>query len=313
MGETAGEGAELPLERRVTVDRYFWPPPPVPMFGRADVICIDPVGRHIEIVDYKNGSGVIVGVRDNPQLLYYTAGVLAGLADAARKEGLSASDLTIELLRLTVVQPNARTQEKIRSWDVSTLDVLMWVDDVLVPAVRACEQPDAPYVSGSWCRFCPVAQSCPRLLEDAQAAARQAFSAIAPMDLENPATLSNILTIAENAERWITAAREYCFGQMNTGAIDVPGWGLVPKRAVRQWVNPEGMLANLRGLAEIDPRVRLDDYQDIKMRSPAQVEKSIGKKQPDIWKLLANNIESKSSGLRIARVGDTLDDTEILL
>lgn len=51
-----GEVAPL-VEQTVSVDLYFPPeaPPPVPMFGRADVQFVTP--GLLEIIDYKNGSG----------------------------------------------------------------------------------------------------------------------------------------------------------------------------------------------------------------------------------------------------------------
>ena len=62
-------------ELTVHLDNYFSNKPPVRMFGRTDVVLLG--GPALEIVDYKNGSGIIVDPHRNPQMLYYAAGVVA--------------------------------------------------------------------------------------------------------------------------------------------------------------------------------------------------------------------------------------------
>jgi hypothetical protein len=87
----------------------------------------------------------------------------------------------IDRVRLTVVQPRIDPDHPIKSWDTSALDVELWVDAVLIPAVRAASEPDAPLVPGDWCRFCPAARVCPRLEEAAMEAAQNTFEPIPPI------------------------------------------------------------------------------------------------------------------------------------
>jgi hypothetical protein len=139
-------------------------PPLEPLFGRADVVLLG--DNAVEIVDYKNGRGVLVQAQDNMQLYYYAAGAL------------KVSDppvAPIEWVRLTIVQPNATTREKIRTIRIPTIDLLLWIDDVLIPAVRAVEDPDAPVVPGRWCQFCPAMGVCPAMHERALAVAELEF------------------------------------------------------------------------------------------------------------------------------------------
>ena len=144
-------------EFQVELDDYFLPsqPPPVPMFGRVDVAMLDLQTDTLEIIDYKNGSGVFVTVKDNPQLLYYAAGVLRQLPKHQLRR--------LRRIKLTVVQPNAPGSDPVRSWQITPVDLLMWVDEVLVPGVEACAQDDPPLVPGPWCRFCPAIHVCPKL------------------------------------------------------------------------------------------------------------------------------------------------------
>jgi hypothetical protein len=270
------------VEQTVFLDSYFpvSEPPPVRMFGRCDVQFR--AGDFVEIVDYKNGSGVLVNVTDNMQLMYYGAGVLAEL---------TAQGLWPARIRLTVVQPNARTPEKIRSQDLTTLDVVIWVDEVLVPAVRACEDPNARFVTGSWCRFCPVAHACPALLGAAREAARTQFDDSAESD-----TLAERLALAERVILWAEAMKGFGLLRIKEG-LRVPGWAEVPTRPTRKWTDTAAIESLLAGF----------DIWDKKLRSPAQVEKLLKKSSPDTWGLVSPYVESKSSGTKLARVGPNED------
>ena len=136
------------IEFQVNLDKYFPVSPPVPVFGTVDAAAL--VDRTLEVIDYKNGAGVTVSPVQNPQLMFYAAGVLAKLP----------GDL-IQFIKLTVVQPNAIGVPPVRSWEISVVDLLMWVDEVLVSGVASCARDDAPLVPGDWCRFCPVVHACP--------------------------------------------------------------------------------------------------------------------------------------------------------
>jgi hypothetical protein len=276
------DGAGYYIEFQVSLDPYFRAAkfkPPVPMFGRVDAAFIEP--KLLEIVDYKNGSGILVEPRDNPQMLYYAAGVLVNL-----------SQHSFNQVRLTVVQPHARTVEKVRSWTLSALDVQMWVDDELIPAVERCAQPDAPLVLGPWCRFCPAAFTCPRLAEEANKMAAREFSDDGLSLPSDPTKLGEWLTIAERAEVWIKALREFALEQMQR-QVPVPGWSLGPTRPVRRWTDERRV-----GELLMARQFKLDQVYDVTLRSPAQIEKLLGKGK--MWQQsFAPLVESHSSGVKI--------------
>jgi hypothetical protein len=275
-------------EQRVGLGYWFalaqLPPPPVPLFGQVDVALLDQDTHALEIVDYKNGAGILVEPENNPQLLYYAAGVLADLDEGKVK---------VNSVKLTVVQPNARSGEKIRSWETSALDVQMWIYDVLIPGVEACALPDAPLVSGAWCRFCPASHACPRLQADAVALAQREFGAFG-----DGTGLGELLDMAERAELWINAVRGYALEQLQR-QVHIPGWQLVPTRPTRRWVDEETVVATVLG------RLGLGDNAiwETSLRSPAQVEKVVKKQlSRDTWdQRLSQMVELRSSGVKLAR------------
>jgi hypothetical protein len=260
------------------------------MFGRVDVALLDLAHGVLEIIDYKNGAGVFVTVKDNPQLLYYAAGVLRELpANQLRR---------LKTIKLTVVQPNAPGSDPVRSHEITPVDLLMWVDDVLVPGVHACAQDDPPLVPGAWCRFCPAIHVCPQLQQDANEMAKRDFADhILPDD---PAELARNLDIAERAQMWINALQSYALEQLQR-QVRVPGWELVPTRPTRRWNDEDPVTA----ASLVDTGVTVNEVWETKLRSPAQLEKTLirSARGREIWnnRIAPFLVENKSSGVKLAR------------
>lgn len=98
-------------------------------WGTADVT-IDVFLLMLEVVDYKNGYGVVEH-RDNPQLLSYLAG-------RAHDTGWSHN-----AYRITVVQPNADHEDgRVRSFDISREDLQAFVVKHRAAAEKADEASD---------------------------------------------------------------------------------------------------------------------------------------------------------------------------
>ena len=275
------------VEFRVSLADYFTqgPPPPAQMFGTVDAAILhSPID--LEVVDYKNGSGVVVSPVENPQLLYYAAGVLRHLPPDQRA--------WVQHITLTIVQPHA-PGAPVRSWVISAVDLLMWVDEVLVPGVEACTRPDAPLNPGSWCRFCPVSHACPRLMQDAVAMAQREFDDADVVMPTEPDDLAFSLDIAERAQLWVDRVREHAIEQLKS-QVRIPGWGLVPTRPTRKWVVPDADIGTR--LARLG--ISHDQVWETRLRSPAQVEKMVGRQ---VWGEVDKLVESRSSGVKLARTG----------
>jgi hypothetical protein len=288
VGQQIARGRFVRAEFRVALDAYFADTdfkPPVRMFGRVDAAFHDKA--ELEIVDFKNGVGILVDPKDNAQMLFYAAGVLVELDDPDRDP--------IERVTLTVVQPHARTPEKIRSVTLDVLDVVMWVDDVLIPGVQRAAAPDAPLVPGPWCRFCPASFACPELYQKAVAVAQRDFSDDGISLPSDPAVLGKWLTIADQAETWIKALRAFAVEQLEK-QVRVPGWTLGPTRPVRRWADEKrtGGLVLQNGFT-------LDEAYDVSLRSPAQIEKLMkARRKEDLWRrTFAPLVESHSSGVKL--------------
>lgn len=242
--------------------------PPAPMFGTSDFVVYTPTLRELEIVDYKNGSGVVVQVKGNKQLRYYALGAVLAIGPG----------FDIETVKMTIIQPRAAHPDGvIRSETISYADLLAFAGE-LMDAARATLQPDAPLAPGNHCRFCPASAICPAQREQAQALAQVAFAemplAVPPApEAMPPEVLADILTKLHVLEDWAASVRAHAQRELEAGKT-VPGFKLVEgRKGNRQWGSEAATAKWLegQGYGEEETHTR-------ELKSPAQIEKLVGKK-----------------------------------
>lgn len=272
------------LEQRFDLSKLN---PPAPMFGTSDCTAYLPAERKLVVADYKHGAGVAVDVEDNPQLKYYGLGCLLQMGPTQR----------VDEVELIIVQPRAQHIDgPIRRWTCSVEVLLDFGSDLVVGAHRAMNA-DAPLNPGKWCRFCPAQPMCPELHRETQLIATEEFSAAPMMDprLLTAEQLGQVLDRADLVEDWLRSVRQYVQSQLESGN-NVPGWKIVPKRASRVWQSDTQATAKrLRDELMLDT----EDIFDLKLKSPAAIEKIVGKKN-----LPADLYASVSSGYTLAPSSD---------
>jgi len=270
--------------------------PPAPMYGTSDFPIYIPSLRQLHVVDYKNGSGVVVEAKGNKQLRYYGLGAVLALQE-------ELGPLDIDEVILTIVQPRAAHPEGVvRSDHISYLDLLAFAGE-LMDAARATLAPDAPLSAGPHCRFCPAAHVCPAQHEAVQALAQVTFEAM-PLDVPpEPATLplpvlADIMSKLPILEEWASQMRAHCQGLLERGEVtpEQLGLKLVAKQARRQWVDEKAV----EKWAWDDKGLRPEEIYDQKLKSPAQLEKVLGKKNP----IPPGLVVKKSSGVTMVPLSD---------
>jgi len=233
--------------------------PPEPMFGTCDASFY--LDGELTVVDYKHGAGVAVEIEGNAQLRYYALGAMLTL------------DLPVTNIKMVIVQPRARHADgPIRSSTLSAYDLLEWGAD-LMDAARATQAVDAPLKTGEWCRFCDAAPMCPALHEQTQELAQTEFKD-SPLPLVERLSLmqmAEVLTKADQIEHWFKNIRGHLTDVLESGG-DVPGWKLVPKRAIRKWASKD----KLFGWAA-EKGVSAQLHNSPELRSPAQLAQALGK------------------------------------
>jgi len=219
------------------------------VFGSTDLL-----GRRDNrafVIDWKFGDGVVVDAVENPQLLFYAA---AAIRTEAAKWVFEGAD-EIECI---IVQP-----PMIRRW-VTTFERVREFEQELLYAVRLSSWPEPPMQTGDHCRWCAAKPICPQMTGAVERALK--------VQLVNlPAEqISQQLQQADAIEDYLRDLRALAFQMLENGH-PVPGYKLVAKRATRQWVDEAKIEA------WVDANAIEGAYEPVKIKSPAQLEKTLKK------------------------------------
>ena len=302
--DAEAEGGWLALEQKVSLDMVWrgllHREPPGDVYGHLDCAAYFPASRRLVIADYKHGSGHAVEVVDNPQMFVYALGLLTGRLD----------NHEIDTVSIVVVQPRAPHPDgAVRRFAISVIDLFMWAGETYAPAIElaASALPGQHLSAGEHCRWCPARGSCPELASKALDVARQQFEVVVDPDpLTNrpappePAGLTNaqlgaVLERADMVETWLDGVRQEAAHRLEAGK-DVPGWKLVPKRALRRWVDDTS--AGLVLEAELGD----EGLQPRKHITPAAAERKLGKAR--FAEVFAGLVSQVSSGTTLAPSAD---------
>jgi len=244
------------------------------VFGSSDIV--GRIGDTAYIVDWKFGDGVAVDVEENPQLMFYAAAAMRTPAAQWAFKGATKVELVI-------VQP-----PYVKRWETTPRRIQLFEKE-LMQAVKVAQRPDAPLAQGEWCRWCAAKAVCPIMTG---AADRALVSALKSVDV---ASVSDHLKIADQLEGWIKEVRALAMQTLEAG-LPVPGYKLVPKRAMRQWMD-EGKA--LDAMCELGLDVK--ELTETKLLSPAQAEKVLKKHK---LALPADHVVAVSSGNTLATEDD---------
>jgi hypothetical protein len=239
--------------------------------GTTDIL-FQPKPRHMGMIDWKFGKGVKVFAEDNAQMQFYLTCII------------SERDLwdEIDTLDLHICQPRLRHFD---SWTLS-IDQLAdfrrrFTEAVLGPATLK---------TGSWCKFCKAAATCP-------ARAREARNAL--LHRERGGKLSEMIDLAPRLRDLADEIMQAAQASLEQGG-SITGWKLVEKRASRHWaIDEKQVAAYLRqhGLTE-------DQFAPRSLVSVAAAEKLL-KAQGD--KVQDDKVKKVSSGHTIAPDSDPRD------
>jgi hypothetical protein len=218
------------------------------VFGSTDLV--GRIGTRAVVLDWKFGDGVVVDAEENEQLMFYAAAAMR------TPEAAWAFDGATEI-ECVIVQP-----PMMKRW-VTTRERIAQFERDLVKAVKAAQLPDAKLAVGDHCRWCAAKPVCPKMTGAVDRALQVQLKEI---DVD---TLGKYLKNADLLEDWIKDLRGLAM-QLLEKSLPVPGYKLVAKRGIRQWVNEDEAIVVL-DIAGIDP------YKEREVISPAQAEKLLKK------------------------------------
>jgi len=244
------------------------------VFGSTDLL--GRIGRRAFILDWKFGSGVAVDAEENDQLMFYAAA-------AMRTPEVQWVFDDCDEIECIIVQPPS-----VKRWVTTTKRIKEFETD-LKAAVKIAAKPNAPLFAGEHCRWCAAKPTCPMMTGAVERMLH------AQIDILNVAQIADYLKKADTLEQWITDLRGLAHQVLDAGK-PIPGYKLVAKRAIRQWVDEDQALVAMmnEGLSE-------DELLVSKVISPAQAEKVLkkhGKQLP------ANQVVAVSSGSTMVEDSD---------
>jgi len=303
VAQSSTDGCVLFIEERHSLAQLD---PPFDAGGTCDAIIIKPKLREIEVVDLKNGRG-IVEVNNNKQTRTYA---LLALLNAP-KELVDQ----IDQVKVTIVQPRASHKDgRIRSETFHLAELIEWTAELMQAMGRSKKALDAfNMINGSrtlfdeWaaaaltpgnCTFCPAQGMCPALRSKALAitpeVAKTWFEDITletvPMISNtvpalSPEELSHILDGIDMLEDWAKAVRATAHSLAESG-VTIPGYKLVDKISNRKWAaDDEKIVADLKSVIKLTE----DQIFSRRLLSPAQIEKIIGAKRKEEIKNMYHN------------------------
>lgn len=262
------------------------------LFERTDVIggSADTVGwnksKNIFVVgDLKTGDGEMVYAEDNDQLMFYAWLAVEHFAKDFTFDGNTR-------ILLYILQPSERRDDPLDIWEVNLGDVIAF-GKAFERAVRVSEGGLGEPTAGKWCKYCPKAAVCPAKNEVIDESRRIA------VDSDDMIALAGGLDIVAEVEQWCKDVRKMAHEQLEQG-VQIDGWKLVPKRATRVWNSPEDAKLAFKKAKSL----RQEDYMDMDLKSPAQVEKSCKRLKIDFGQKYAPLTGKISSGTTLAKDDD---------
>ena len=238
------------------------------VFGSTDLL--GRIGKRAFILDWKFGSGVPVPADDNPQLMFYAAA-------AMRTPEVQWVFDECDEIECIIVQPPS-----VKRW-VTTTKRIKAFEQELAMAVKISQMPDAPLNAGDHCRWCAAKPTCPKMTGLADRALH------AQLDTLDVAQIAEYLKKADMLEQWITDVRGLAHQVLDAGK-PVPGFKLVAKRAIRQWVDEKEATHWLDGKG-LEP----NQIYERKIISPAVAEKLLKKNKISLSQDLVVAVSSGST------------------
>lgn len=294
MEAEIGDDMHMLVERRVAV-------PGIPgAFGTSDIIAR--CGAELFVMDWKFGFKT-VDATDNKQLMFYAAGALN--TERAWITDELANDPTTPVT-LAIIQPlNAQSgNDIVQHWTTSVGDLALYMQN-LQTAVEEAQKDDARISKGKWCDFARCKTVCPLHLNAVGALGeklealkeRQKASNGSPEDrIDWGQRYAELLELADLVDPLVAEIHAQAHAYVEQGST-IPGYALEAKKAgARSWAVEERLLR----LFFKRHRVKMDEWTERKVKSPAQIEKIMKARGVEVPKhYVAAGV---SSGTKLSRV-----------
>lgn len=271
------------------------------IWGTCDFVIIKANGI-IKVIDFKYGIGIVVEVKDNPQLMLY--GLMAG------KNPLDHKYRT-DLVDLTIVQPRAYHPEgPIRHQSAMLYrELLKWGKNTVKKAVLETKDSKASLRCGDWCKFCRANCICPEKKREIMEVTQVEFASDKKQTVLLPAVealtieqATQVYLLSQSIDSWVKSVASYLKNRLEKGEVCDPV-KLVRGRGTRKWFDDK----KVKEMAEL---LGIDVYTVPKLKSPAQIEKLVKKNKANT--VAFENLWTKEpGGLSLALADDPREAVKV--
>ena len=192
-------------------------------FGTVDYAQIDHYAGHMDVVDLKTGVGMLIGAKNNYQLMLYASGIMRTY-DTMKE---------VNTIRIHIVQPRLNNYS---SYQLTRQDLISFEKWIKVRA-EMTKDPNAPLVPGeTQCRYCRAKAHCGalhKLTMDA-VGGKNMDDVTSDIRITTDEQKKNILDNKSLIMSYLSAVESEVFGQLTQGG-DFPGYKLVAGKSVRKW------------------------------------------------------------------------------
>lgn len=208
----------------------------------------------LKIVDLKFGRGVEVSAEKNSQLALYALGLFESYDLVFDFETI---ELTIAQTRLDNYSTYSLTRDELLSWG-----------EVIKKVAQVAYKGEGKQLAGTWCKFCKVSALCNTLHKHNLALAKEEFKDASLISEERLLEIYKQVPILVS---WAKDIEEYIKKRALEGK-DWRGYKIVEGRSTRSWADEQALKRKLKELGHTPSQ-----YEDKKLKSVAQMEKSLGK------------------------------------
>ena len=242
--------AKLLIEVRLDLRKY------IPEgFGSSDAVIVS--DTVLEVLDLKMGRGVKVEAENNPQARCYALGTTELLGEL----------YDFKDVKTVIIQPRL---DNISEEVLARKELLKWGEQTLKPKALEAWDGEGMYAAGAHCKFCAAKYLCRERASTALKVFEYGFES---PDMISSNEIPGILRALPVAKAWMSDLESYAYQQAVNG-IEVRGFKLVRGRKSRHWENEEAFVEEA-----IRAGYSPDVYSEVKLRSPAQMQKAVGKKE----------------------------------
>jgi len=237
--------------------------PEVDKLAKGTTDCSFVASDTLYVFDLKGGRGIIVNPEENKQCMYY-----------ALRPYLDAK-MFIRRVIIGIIQPRAKEGEFIKMWETTPARLEEFIME-LKRAIALTRVKNPDFNQGVWCKYCRAQGNCSALqnsiVEKVQSVAPNIASVFPKITDLTPEQIGNALPSLEVLKGFIENLEGYAL-TLASGGEEIPNYCLTRSKKQRRYKDEQAVVD------QFGEELGDDLYGERKVRTPAQLEKIVGKEE----------------------------------